>query len=113
VIIDHGRTVATGSPAELKRQIGGDVIELHARRHDDLSTVAEALRRLGHGDVQIDRATRRLSVGVDSGGDGLMKALRSVEATGVELNDIALRQPNLDEVFLALTGAPIAGSDAA
>jgi ABC-2 type transport system ATP-binding protein len=113
VIIDHGRTVATGTPAELKRQIGGDVIELHARRQDDLTTLAEALGRLGHGDVQIDHATRRLSVGVASGGDGLLRALRSVEDAGVELDDIALRQPNLDEVFLMLTGAPIVEDDAA
>jgi ABC-2 type transport system ATP-binding protein len=105
VIIDHGRTVATGTPAELKRQIGGNVIELHARRQDDLTKVAAALGQLGHGDVQIDEATRRLSIGVDSGGDGLMRALRSLEVAGVELEDIALRQPNLDEVFLALTGA--------
>jgi ABC-2 type transport system ATP-binding protein len=113
VIIDHGRTVATGTPAELKRQIGGDVIELHARRQDDLTTLAEALGRLGQGDVQIDHATRRLSVGVASGGDGLLRALRSVEDAGVELEDIALRQPNLDEVFLVLTGAPIVEDDAA
>jgi ABC-2 type transport system ATP-binding protein len=105
VIIDHGRTVATGTPAELKRQIGGNVIELHARREDDLTKVAAALGQLGHGDVQIDEATRRLSIGVDFGGDGLMRALRSLEVAGVELEDIALRQPNLDEVFLALTGA--------
>jgi ABC-2 type transport system ATP-binding protein len=113
VIIDHGRTVATGTPAELKRQIGGNVIELHARRQDDLTKVAAALGRLGNGDVQIDQATHRLSVRVDSDGDGLMTALRSVEAAGVELEDIALRQPNLDEVFLALTGESRVEDDAA
>ncbi len=45
-----------------------------------------------------------MSVRVDSGGEGLMTALRSVHAGGVEIDDIAMRQPNLDEVFLALTG---------
>jgi ABC-2 type transport system ATP-binding protein len=47
-----------------------------------------------------------VSVGVDSGVQGLMGALRSIQEAGLEIEDIALRQPNLDEVFLALTGQP-------
>jgi ABC-2 type transport system ATP-binding protein len=100
VIIDHGRAVATGTPAELKRRIGGSVVELHVRRHEDLGLVASVL-----GDaVQIDESTRRLSVQVEAGDAGLMSAVRSVQEAGVEIDDIGLRQPNLDEVFLALTG---------
>jgi ABC-2 type transport system ATP-binding protein len=104
VIVDHGRTVAAGTPAELKRRIGSRVIEVHARSGRDLAAVAGVLARLDHGELRIDEPTRRVSVGVDSGGDELMAALRSVQAAGVEIEDIALRQPNLDEVFLALTG---------
>jgi ABC-2 type transport system ATP-binding protein len=104
VIVDHGRTVAAGTPAELKRRIGSRVIEVHARSGRDLAAVAGVLGRLDHGELRIDEPTRRVSVGVDSGGDELMAALRSVQAAGVEIEDIALRQPNLDEVFLALTG---------
>jgi ABC-2 type transport system ATP-binding protein len=48
-----------------------------------------------------------VTVGADDGGAGLTDALRSVEAAGIEIEDIALRQPTLDEVFLALTGQPI------
>jgi ABC-2 type transport system ATP-binding protein len=110
VIIDRGTSVATGSPAELKRQIGGSIVELHARRDDDLPKVAEMLRRLGHGDVQIDASTRQVSVRVDSGGEALMAALRTLHDSGIELEDIAMRQPNLDEVFLLLTGQPIEDS---
>ena len=106
VIIDHGKSVATGSPTELKRRVGGDIVELHVRSADDLPRVADMLERLGHGDLQIDAATRRMSVRVKSGGDGLMTALRSLQDSGVELEDIAMRQPNLDEVFLSLTGRP-------
>jgi ABC-2 type transport system ATP-binding protein len=104
VIVDHGRTVAAGTPAELKRRIGSRVIEVHARSGRELAAVAGVLGRLDHGELRIDEPTRRVSVGVDSGGDELMAALRSVQAAGVEIEDIALRQPNLDEVFLALTG---------
>ncbi|HEX9377617.1 MAG TPA: ATP-binding cassette domain-containing protein [Actinomycetota bacterium] len=106
VIVDHGRAVAAGTPAELKALVGGNVIEVHVRRRDDLARVAEALGRLDHGVAQIDEPTRRVSVSVEPGGERLMTALRTVETAGVEIEDIALRQPRLDEVFLALTGAP-------
>jgi ABC-2 type transport system ATP-binding protein len=103
VIVEHGRAVATGTPAELKRRLGGDVVELHVRRREDLDGVADLLGRLDHGAAQIDESTRRVSIRVDSGGEGLMAALRSLAASGVEIEDIGMRQPNLDEVFLALT----------
>ena len=104
VIIDHGRAVAAGTPAQLKQRIGGNVIEVHVRDSRDVATIAELLDRLGEGVAQIDQATRRVSVRVDSTGDAQMTALQSLHATGVELDDIAMRQPNLDEVFLTLTG---------
>jgi ABC-2 type transport system ATP-binding protein len=102
-IIDPGRTSATGTPAELKRLVGGDVVEVHARRREQLATVALALARLDEGSPQIDETTRRVTVGV-AGRDGLMAAMRALESLQVEVDDIALRQPTLDEVFLALTG---------
>jgi ABC-2 type transport system ATP-binding protein len=106
VIIDHGRAVATGTPAELKRRIGGNVVEVHVRDDHNLPVVAELLARLYDGSAEIDEPTRRVTVRVDAGGDGLVRALESITAAGVELEDIGLRQPNLDEVFLALTGKP-------
>ena len=78
------------------------------RGSGQLAAVADLLGRLGHGGAQVDEATRRVTVGVDGGGEPLMAALRSVESAGVEVEDIALRQPNLDEVFLALTGSTAA-----
>jgi ABC-2 type transport system ATP-binding protein len=111
VIVDHGRAVATGTPTELKRRIGGNVVEVHVRDGRDLATVAELLGRLDHGTAQIDAPTRRVSMRVDAGSDGLMGALRSVHDARVEIEDIALRQPDLDEVFLALTGRPAAADD--
>jgi len=107
VIIDHGRAVAQGSAAELKRRIGGNVVEVHARHRDHLGAVAEALGGTFGAQPHVDAATRRVTVGADDGGAGLTAALRSVEDAGIEIEDIALRQPTLDEVFLALTGQPI------
>jgi ABC-2 type transport system ATP-binding protein len=103
VIVDHGRAVAAGTPAELKRRIGGDVVEVHVRHGAELAGVAEILGRLDHGAAEIDEATRRVSVRVATGSSGLMAAVQSVKDAGVEVEDIAMRQPNLDEVFLALT----------
>ncbi|HEY2258730.1 MAG TPA: ATP-binding cassette domain-containing protein [Solirubrobacteraceae bacterium] len=111
VIIDRGHAVAAGTPTELKRRIGGNVVELHVRDEAQLGVVAELLGRLDQSDAQIDVPTRRLSVRVDGGNDQLMAALRSVDGAQIEIEDIQLRQPNLDEVFLALTGQPALGEE--
>ncbi|MGO9904964.1 MAG: ATP-binding cassette domain-containing protein [Solirubrobacteraceae bacterium] len=100
VIIDHGRAVATGTPAELKARIGGSVIELHVRNAVDVDRIHALLGSSAH----TDEAARRVTVQVDHGRERLTSVLRSVDAAGIELEDISLRQPNLDEVFLALTG---------
>jgi ABC-2 type transport system ATP-binding protein len=104
VIIDHGRVAANGTPSELKRRVGGKVIEVHVRSAEDVPQVAGLLRRFDHGDVRVDQATRQVGVTVEGGGRVLMEALRAVEEAGIEVEDVALRQPKLDEVFLALTG---------
>jgi ABC-2 type transport system ATP-binding protein len=104
VIIDHGRNVATGTPDELKRRIGGNVIEVHPQRRDELAPVADALGRLDRAGAHVDEAARRVTIGVPPSGGALIAALRSLEAAGIEVDDIAMRQPTLDEVFLALTG---------
>ena len=112
VIIDHGRTIADGTPAELKRRVGGNVVEVHTHRHDDLALIAEALGRVDHCQAQIDVATRCVSVRVDGSTDDLTAALRLLDVAGVEVDDVALRQPTLDEVFLALTGRSTTDSEA-
>ena len=104
VIIDHGRVVAAGTPSELKRRIGRNVIEVHVRDRRDLGTVAGALAWLGDGQPQIDEATRRVSLGVGAGTGQLREGLTALDEIGVVPDDVALRSPTLDEVFLTLTG---------
>jgi ABC-2 type transport system ATP-binding protein len=111
VIIDHGRTIAAGTPIDLKRQTGGNVIEVRTQRRDQLATIAQALGRLDHGNAHVDEATRRVTVGIDDAGDSLRAALNSLDAAGIEIDDIGLRQPTLDEVFLTLTGRPATDDD--
>jgi ABC-2 type transport system ATP-binding protein len=104
VIIDHGRAVATGTPNELKRRVGRNVVEVHVRDRQELPTVANALARIGEGEPEIDEATRRIGVRVGAGTDELRDVLGALDAVGVTPDDVALRPPTLDEVFLALTG---------
>jgi ABC-2 type transport system ATP-binding protein len=104
VIIDHGRAVAAGTPSELKQQAGRNVIEVHVRDRADLAGVAAALARLDHGEAQVEPATRRVSVAVAAGTDRLRDALAALDAAEVAVEDLSLRPPTLDEVFLALTG---------
>ena len=107
MIIDHGRAVAAGTPSELKQRAGRSVVEVHVRDRADLPLVVSALDRLGDDQPQTEASTRRVSVGVDAGTGPLREALRSLDAAGVEVDDVALRPPTLDEVFLALTGRPV------
>jgi ABC-2 type transport system ATP-binding protein len=106
VIIDHGRAVAAGSPAALKRRIGGGVLEIHAREARDLPRLALLLRRVAAGEVQVDEGARKVSVAVSSTSEDLARAVDALRAADLEIDEIAARQPNLDEVFLALTAEP-------
>jgi ABC-2 type transport system ATP-binding protein len=103
VIIDHGRVIADGTPGELKTRAGGDVIEIHTRAASDLTAAVHALGRLGLDEPIVDPATRRVSLAVAAGTEQLAAAARALDAAGVALDDIGLRRPTLDEVFLGLT----------
>ncbi|HET8526396.1 MAG TPA: ATP-binding cassette domain-containing protein [Actinomycetota bacterium] len=111
VIIDHGRAVADGTPNELKRRVGRNVVEVHVRDRTEVPTVANALARLGEGEPEIDESTRRIGVRVGAGTDELRRALGALESVGVTPDDVSLRPPTLDEVFLALTGRPAERTD--
>jgi ABC-2 type transport system ATP-binding protein len=113
VIIDHGRAVASGTPSELKRRIGGRVFEVHVRERADVPKVAAALAAQGGAQPTVDEATRCVSVaaGDEDAAQWLFAGLRSIQSTGAELADISVREPSLDEVFLALTGQKSAESE--
>jgi ABC-2 type transport system ATP-binding protein len=111
VIIDHGRVVAAGTPSQLKSLAGDDVIEVHVRDADALSGVVAALSTVGR-DPRVDPTTQRAVVAVDDGNRRLMEAVRALDHGGVLVEDISLRRPTLDEVFLTLTRGST-GPDAA
>jgi daunorubicin resistance ABC transporter ATP-binding subunit len=107
VIVDKGRVIADGTPGELKSRAGRDVIEVRAHRSSDLPALAGALAAVGVEAPRVHAGTSRVTVPVDGGRAVIAAAVRAVDALGVEVDDIGLRRPTLDEVFLALTGEPI------
>jgi ABC-2 type transport system ATP-binding protein len=104
VIIDHGKAIAHGTPAELKQRTGRNVVEVHVRDRGDLAEVAQALTTIGSSQAQVDASTHRVTVVVAGGTEQLNRALLPLERRAIALEEVALRPPRLDEVFLALTG---------
>ncbi|WP_426571997.1 ATP-binding cassette domain-containing protein [Aquihabitans sp. McL0605] len=113
VIVDHGRVIASGTPDELKNMAGSDVIEVRPRSATDLDAVRDVLATIGSEAPRIDRDTQRVTAAVTDGANQLSTVVRLLDEGGITSDDIGLRRPTLDEVFLGLTGQPIdsAGPD--
>ena len=105
-IVDHGRVIADGSPDELKSTIGGDRLECVVRHAIDLEAAEAALARVTGRRPDVDPDARRVSAAVDDRLSALAALLRDLEARGIEAEDVGVRRPTLDEVFLQLTGRP-------
>ena len=105
VIIDGGRVIAEGSPDELKSRVGADMVELHTADVETMQRAAEVLGALGVAEPATDPATRRCSIAAPAGSKLLPVVVRALDDAEVAVEDIALRRPTLDEVFLALTGS--------
>jgi daunorubicin resistance ABC transporter ATP-binding subunit len=106
VIIDHGRVIASGTPDELKTMGGNDVIEVRPRRATDLEAVSEVLATVAEEQPRIHTDTQRVSAPV-TGADQLATVVRLLDERSIPSDDIGLRRPTLDEVFLSLTGQPV------
>ncbi|MEU8891656.1 ATP-binding cassette domain-containing protein [Streptomyces sp. NPDC048442] len=103
-VIDSGRVIAEGTPEQLKGRIGGDRLDVVVRHAADLSSAAGAMARIGAEEPVLDEATRQISMRVKDRTNALTEVVRALDGAGVEAEDIALRRPTLDEVFLHLTG---------
>jgi ABC-2 type transport system ATP-binding protein len=104
VIIDGGRVIAQGSPDELKSRVGADVVELHTVDVATMERAAAVLAGLGVAEPSADPATRRCSIAARGGSRLLPVVVRALDEAALAVEDISLRRPTLDEVFLALTG---------
>jgi ABC-2 type transport system ATP-binding protein len=113
VVIDHGRVIAEGTPGELKSQVGGDRLEVVVGRDDQLATAVSVLAGmagvtgvagLAGTEPEAEPDTRRVVASVAQPVAALTEAVRSLADQGVDVADIGLRRPTLDDVFLRLTG---------
>ena len=104
VVIDHGRAIARGRADELKSQVGGERVELVVAAADDLAPARAVLDQVASGVVLVEEHSRTLTAPVTGGAGSLMAALRRLDTERVNVLDVGLRRPTLDDVFLALTG---------
>jgi len=104
VVIDHGRAIARGTSAELKRQVGGEHLDVHVRGTDSVAAARTIMESVATGPLRTDADSGALSAPVTNGIDTLSKVLRELESRGVDIVDIGLRRPTLDDVFMKLTG---------
>jgi ABC-2 type transport system ATP-binding protein len=104
VVIDKGVIIAEGTADDLKAQVGGDRIEVVVHDTGSLADAEAILQRGSDGQAVVDEHMRKISVPSGSGSKGLVLVIRDLDESHIEIDDIALHRPSLDDVFLALTG---------
>ncbi|RTL64250.1 MAG: ATP-binding cassette domain-containing protein [Pseudonocardiaceae bacterium] len=104
VVIDRGRAIASGTADELKSQVGGERLQVVVARPEQVPFAQQVLADVGIAEPQVEEHVRRVAVPVSGGTKALVEAVRRFDAEGVELLDVGLQRPTLDDVFLQLTG---------
>lgn len=103
-VIDHGSIIAEGTAGELKQRAGSEFIAVQAEEEEQLSNAVEVMRRFSTGEPTVVEHERRVTVPVKDGSSMLAGVVRELDSAGVSVSDLSMRQPTLDDVFLALTG---------
>ena len=103
-VVDHGRIIARGTADELKAQVGGERIEVVVHDRTRFEDACRILSSIGIGEAAIEGHTRKVTVPAEGGAKRLAAVIRDLDEAGIAIDDIALRRPTLDDVFLALTG---------
>jgi ABC-2 type transport system ATP-binding protein len=103
-----GRVVAEGTPDELRSRIGGDRIDLVVRHAADLPRAAALVERVAGTAAEVDEATRRVAAPVRERMEALTAVVHGLRHEAIDAEDLTVRRPTLDEVFLQLTGAEVA-----
>jgi ABC-2 type transport system ATP-binding protein len=104
VVVDHGHVIARGDARSLKRQAGGDHLHVVSARREDVNAVAEIVARFASGRPSID--DRAVTAPAEGGVQAIAELAHALAEEDIELEDLGLRQPTLDDAFLTLTGAP-------
>src|SRR5215203_954282 len=107
-IIDHGKIVAEGTPAELKAEIGRPTVEAAPRDAGDRERMRGVLSRFGE---QAGASPRGVAVRLEGGESQLAEVVRALDAEQIAIEHLQLHAPSLDDVFLAKTGRSLEGAD--
>jgi ABC-2 type transport system ATP-binding protein len=111
LVVDHGSIIAQGDSRNLKRQVGGDSITVVVSDPARLDEVVTIVRAATNSEPHVDTEARRVTAGTTDGTRALATASTALADAAVAVDDLGLRQPTLDEVFLTLTGMPIDPDD--
>jgi ABC-2 type transport system ATP-binding protein len=103
-VIDHGKVIARGTSDALKARTGGERVEVVVHQPDQIEPARSVLATYGKGEISVAEHTRKLTVPVTGGAKLLAEVIRDLDTHGVEIDDIGLRRPTLDDVFISLTG---------
>jgi ABC-2 type transport system ATP-binding protein len=103
-VVDHGKIIARGTADELKSQVGGERIEVVVHGREAMLQAIEILGRMAGERPIVDEHTRKLTVPAHGGAGRLVQVVRDLDEAGIGIDDIGLRRPTLDDVFLSLTG---------
>ena len=109
VVIDHGRVIARGDARQLKREIGGDQLLVVPVHSEDLPRAAEILEHVTGASAGLDAATGRVTAPTSTGVAAIAAVAEALQDADIAVEDLGLRQPTLDDVFLTLTGEHVAG----
>ncbi len=104
VVIDHGRVIAEGTPDELKARTGGALLTVSIARAENLERAMTVLTPLCTGRVEAGEGDRSLVAPIIAGDRVVPGVIRTLDEAGIDVLDVAVRRPSLDDVFLALTG---------
>jgi ABC-2 type transport system ATP-binding protein len=104
VVIDHGQVIADGTSDELKDRIGGDRLRVSIARAENREAALATLRPLCTGDVEVSPDGRSFSAPIRSGDRVVPGVIRALDDAGIDVLDVEVRRPTLDDVFLTLTG---------
>jgi len=103
-VVDRGKVIARGTSDELKTQVGGERLQLVVHDRARLADAARILTRLALAAPSVDERTRELLAPIQGGAKLLVETVRELDNAGIAVDDLALRRPTLDDVFLTLTG---------
>jgi ABC-2 type transport system ATP-binding protein len=106
VLLHHGKVAAAGTPTQLKSSVGGEQVDVVLRERQQVPEAVRAVRQATGAEPEVRVEECRLTVPVEGGAAALIRVARALDEGAIAIDDIALRHPTLDEVFLRLTARP-------